>query len=114
LQAARTIVKNALAEASKLNKALVASPLRNNYGLNPGAEVGAGRVPGAAGSAAINQDVPPLLVISDQIAAVAKLVTEADAVRNVSRGHVPTRSDSLARKGTVPWGNDPKYVSLNT
>jgi hypothetical protein len=110
-------VKIALAEASKLNKALVASPLRNNYGLKPGTEVGAGRVPGAAGSAAINQDVPPLLVISDQIAAVAKLVTEADAVsdsRNVSRGHVPTRSDSLARKGTVPWGNDPKYVSLNT
>jgi hypothetical protein len=30
LQAARTIVKNALAEASKLNKARVASPLRNN------------------------------------------------------------------------------------
>jgi hypothetical protein len=28
--AARTIVKNALAEASKLNKARVASPLRNN------------------------------------------------------------------------------------
>jgi len=30
LQAARTIMKNALAEVSKLNKARVASPLRNN------------------------------------------------------------------------------------
>jgi hypothetical protein len=88
LQAARTIVKNALAESSKLNKARVASPLRNNYGLKPGTEVGAGRVPGAAGSAATNQDVPPLLVISDQIAAAAALVAEADAVsgsRNVTK-----------------------------
>jgi hypothetical protein len=87
LQAARTIVKNALAESSKLNKARVASPLRNNYGLKPGTEVGAGRVPGAAGSAATNQDVPPLLVISDQIAAAAP-VAEADAVpgsRNVTK-----------------------------
>jgi hypothetical protein len=88
LQAARTIVKNALAESSKLNKARVASPLRSNYGLKPGTEVGVGRVPGAAGSAATNQDVPPLLVISDQIAAAAALVAEADAVsgsRNVTK-----------------------------
>jgi hypothetical protein len=107
--------------------------------LKPGTEVGAGRVPDAAGSPA------PLLVISDQIAAAAAPVADAvSGSRNVTKraaaaaaghvldakvglplpdaiSHIPsknsppiTRSDSLARKGTVPWGNDPKYVSLNT
>jgi hypothetical protein len=89
LQAARTIVNNALAESSKLNEARVAAPLRNNYGLKPGTVVG---VPGGDGddhgSPSINQDVSPLLVITDQIAAAAALVAEADAIagsRNVTK-----------------------------
>ena len=38
LQVARDILKKALAESSKLNKARVAEPLRNNYGLRPGTD----------------------------------------------------------------------------
>jgi hypothetical protein len=88
LQAARNIVKKALAESSKLNKARVAEPLRNKYSLRPGRIVGRGSVPGDSRLASINQDVPPLLVITDDIAAAAALVAEADAMggsRNVTK-----------------------------
>lgn len=55
--------------------------------------------------------------ITDQIAEAAALVAEADAV--ATSGNVAERAvaaagtycmQSLARKGTVPWGNDPEYV----
>jgi hypothetical protein len=80
LQAARDIVKKALADSSKLNKARVAHPLRNKYGLKPGTIVGGGSAPGKRDAASIKQDVPPLLDITDETAAAAALVAEADAV----------------------------------
>ncbi|TPX15620.1 uncharacterized protein E0L32_004318 [Thyridium curvatum] len=116
LQAAREVVKKALSETSRLNKARVAEPLRNKYGLKPGTIVGGGSVPDSA--APTDQGIPPLLVITDEIAAAAALVAEADAMngwRNVTR-RAPAASkgtywmQDLARKGTVPWGNDPNYV----
>ena len=107
LQAARTIVNNALAESSKLNEARVAAPLRNSYGLKPGTVVG---VPGAGGddddgSASINQDVPPLLVITDQIAAAAALVAEADAIagsRNVTKRAAATAGTYWMQRWVFP------------
>ncbi|KAE9372961.1 glycoside hydrolase family 55 protein [Stipitochalara longipes BDJ] len=123
LQAARTIVKNAIAESSKLNEARVAAPLRNQYSLKPGTVVGSGVVAGAgagagAGSTSINEGFPPLLTITDEIAAAAALVAEADAVSaswNVTKKRAAAAGgsywmQSLARKGTVPWGKDPNYV----
>ena len=89
LQAARSIVNKALAKSSELNKARVADPLRNKYGLKSGTVVGGGSVPGGGSSlASSNQDVPPLLVITDEIAAAAALVAEAEATgqsRNVTK-----------------------------
>lgn len=91
LAAARAIVKNALAQASKLNKARLASPLRNKFKLKPGTVIGGGRTAGMDGTSSmndINKDVPPLLTITDKIAAAAALVAEADAVggsRNVTK-----------------------------
>jgi hypothetical protein len=67
LQVARNIVKKALADSARLNKARVAHPLRNNYGLKPGTVVGGGHGPGEQRIASIKQDVevPPLLDITD-------------------------------------------------
>ncbi|KAK3946877.1 hypothetical protein QBC32DRAFT_366149 [Pseudoneurospora amorphoporcata] len=80
----------ALADSARLNKARVAHPLRNNYGLKPGTVVGGGHGPGEQRIASIKQDVevPPLLDITDEIAAAAALVAEADSVggwKNVTK-----------------------------
>lgn len=115
LQDARAIVEQALAESSKLNQARLEKPLRNTYGLQPGTVVGGSIVPNATTNP--NQDVTPLLQITDQIAEAAALVAEADAV--AATGNVTKRAvaaagtywmEALARKGTVPWGDDPEYV----
>lgn len=91
LDAARSIVRDARLQSSKLNKARVASPLRNKYKLKPGTVVGGYRVPAMnkplSINADVNKDVPPLLTITDSIAAAAALVAEADAAletRNIT------------------------------
>jgi hypothetical protein len=56
--------------------------------LKPGTIVGGGSASGKRDVASINQDVPPLLDITDEIAAAAALVAEADAVgglKNVTK-----------------------------
>ena len=117
LQDARTVVEQALVESSKLNQARLTKPLRNTYGLKPGTVVGGSIVPEGNATTNPNQDVTPLLQITDQIAEAAALVAEADAV--ATTGNATKRAvaaagtywmQSLARKGTVPWGNDPEYV----
>ncbi|EGO56022.1 hypothetical protein NEUTE1DRAFT_117997 [Neurospora tetrasperma FGSC 2508] len=120
LEAARNIVKKALADSSRLNKARVARPLRNKYSLKPGTMVGGGGVVGKQNIAyrGIDQDVPPLLDITDEIAAAAALVAEADSLggwKNVTKRAATTSAgtywmQSLARKGTVPWGDEPDYA----
>jgi hypothetical protein len=95
----------------------LAKPLRNTYGLKPGTVVGGSIVLEGNATTNPNQDVTPLLQITDQIAEAAALVAEADAV--ATTGNAAERAvaaagtywmQSLARKGTVPWGNDPEYV----
>ncbi|KAI1810628.1 pectate lyase superfamily protein-domain-containing protein [Poronia punctata] len=121
LQAARVLVKKARAESNKLNKVRVARQLRNKYGLKPGTVVG-GTASGKRGlaSSSVNDHesaVPPLLDITEEIAAAAALVAEADA--KAKTGNFTKRASaaagtywmgSIARKGTVPWGDDPSYV----
>ncbi|KAK3505264.1 pectate lyase superfamily protein-domain-containing protein [Neurospora crassa] len=111
LQVARTIVKKALADSARLNKARVAHPLRNNYGLKPGTVVGGGHGPGEQRIASIKQDVEvlPLLDITDEIAAAAALVAEADSVggwKNVTKRAATASTGTywmqgLDRKGTI-------------
>lgn len=96
LQAARTIVEKALNESSQLNKARVDKPLRNKYGLRPGSVIDGGAVPGNGSLASINKDVPPLLVISDEIAAAAALVAEAEMGGSLN----VTRRAAAASTGT--------------
>lgn len=77
VQAARAIVKKALAQSSRLNHARVAAPLHNRYRLMPGTVAG-----GKVSTSDSNKVKLPLLVITDEIAAAAALVAEADAVSN--------------------------------
>jgi len=132
LERARAIVLGAIAESGRLNKARLANPLRNNYELKPGTITGAPpSVPAPAPAPAsrrlrsrarpVAAPAPPLLQITDEIAKAAALVAEADAAGTRGRGSNQTlarRQSSgpgtywmagLARKGRVPWGNDPSY-----
>jgi hypothetical protein len=112
LESARLVVQSALDQSSKLNKARLAKPLRNIYGLRPGTIVGQSTTPST--NITTNSDVSPLLTITPEIVQAAALVAEADAVANP--GNVTKRAVSgsywmehLVRKGTVPWGDDPNY-----
>ncbi|KAK4186215.1 putative LysM domain-containing protein [Podospora australis] len=109
IQAARQIVKNAIAKMTELNKARLAHPAPNNFKLKPGSKV-------------LKRDedappAPPLLDITDEIARAAALVAEVDtdlATFNTT-SNVPTKRagafwmEGIARKGTVPWGKDSSY-----
>lgn len=127
LERARAIVREAIAESGRLNKARLANPLRNNYELKPGTITGV--PPGSAPAPRrfrsrarpVAAPAPPLLEITDEIVKAAALVAEADAA--AARGRVSNQTlarrqssgpgtywmANLARKGRVPWGNDPSY-----
>lgn len=113
---ARRIVEEALDKCVKLNMARYENPLRNHYGMRPGTVLAARNT--ADGDV---EPVPPLLEITDEIADAAALVAEADALAlggNITAAASSTRSKrqaasfwmgQIARKGIVPWGNDPSY-----
>lgn len=118
LESARLVVESALNQSSKLNQARLAKPLRNIYGLRPGTTVGQSTAPSTNINITINNDVSPLLTITPEIVQAAALVAEADAVANPANvnSNMTKRAVSgsywmehLARKGTVPWGDDPNY-----
>lgn len=114
IQDAQAIIESAMAESGKLNMARLAKPLRNTYGLRPGTVVGGSAVTGA--NATTNQDVTPLLQLTDAIVEAAALIAETSAVSGI--GNMTKRAvaatgtywmGSITRQGTVPWGNDPAY-----
>lgn len=114
IQDAQAIVESAMVESGKLNMARLAKPLRNTYGLRPGTVVGGSAVTGA--NTTTNQDVTPLLQLTDAIVEAAALIAETSAVSGI--GNMTKRAvaatgtywmGSIARQGTVPWGNDPAY-----
>jgi len=115
---AQDLVDKAKAESARLNGDRFARPLRNAYGLRPGTVVGSTQAVAANSSAlsAVNNGVVPILNITDDIARAAALVAEADgagsnATTTAKRAVTGTYwMQSLARKGTVPWGNDASYV----
>lgn len=108
---ARRIVQDAIAESSKLNAARLAKPRRNTYGRKSRATVTAERF--AVGNSTASS--PPLLRITDEIVDAAALVAEADAsgqAGNLTRraaGSGTFWMGNIARKGTVPWGDDSGY-----
>lgn len=117
LERARQVVEDALAESAKRNAARLANPARNQYGLAPGTVVG-GRRKLRRRDGEADVPPPPLLEITPEIAAAAALVAEADAVElagNATKSAPVERRagafwmESIARKGTSPWGSDPSF-----
>jgi hypothetical protein len=132
LQAAIRLVEQAISDSTKLNEARYANVARNAYQLAPGTVIGTAngaqrrKRRGIAGLIGLDDATslpPPLLDVNAELAAAAALVAEADAAgitglgatANITRrATVAPRAGSfwmagLARKGTVPWGNDPSY-----
>ncbi|KAK0746794.1 pectate lyase superfamily protein-domain-containing protein [Schizothecium vesticola] len=122
LEKAVRVVEAALAESAKRNAARLANPARNHYGLAPGTIVNGRRK--LRRRDADTEAPPPLLKITPEIAAAAALVAEADAVEfaggswnlNATKPAAPVARragtfwmENIARKGTVPWGDDPSY-----
>jgi hypothetical protein len=103
VEAARRIVKESIARMTIANKARLAKPHRNNYRVKPGTKT----------SKRDENTGPMLLEITDEIAHAAALIAELD-VEASSNTTTAKRAgtfwmESLARKGTVPWGNDANY-----
>jgi len=121
--AAEDVIKKAIAEMTKRNKARLAHPARTPFAL----QRDGGRV--SRRDAAAADPPPPLLKITTEIARAAALLAERDAAagfydeadshesRNSSiesKSGVVKRDgtfwmESIARKGSVPWGNDGSY-----
>jgi hypothetical protein len=132
LQAAIRVVEQAISDSTKLNEARYANVARNVYQLAPDTIIGTSKgaqrrkrrgIAGLIGLDGTSSLPPPLLNVSAELAAAAALVAEADAAgitgesptsNTTRRTTVAPRAGSfwmegLARKGTVPWGNDPNY-----
>ncbi|OIW25494.1 pectin lyase-like protein [Coniochaeta ligniaria NRRL 30616] len=126
LDQARLIVAKAIAESAERNAARYANPARNMYRLKPGTVVGGTTVQRRRDGHKRQTDATPpqLLEITDEIAQAAALVAEVEAAAAAMQGVAAgignfTRRQStggtfwmqsLARSGTVPWGDDPSYV----
>lgn len=101
LSVARGIVERAQTESAKLNGARMDNPARNRYW--------AGRKGWVA--------PPPLLDITPEIARAATIVSDAEGALPLGDANGTSAGkrdggfwmETLSRKGTVPWGDDPKY-----
>lgn len=115
IENARKIVKAAIEESSKRNKARLDKPARNIYKLAPKTSVG-------GSSSRVKRDaedepVPALLTITPEIAAAAALVAEADAKANATGGQNVLQKrgtfwmEHIERKGAYPsgWGGSSGY-----
>lgn len=120
IASATRIVEEAMNKSAAYNKARWENMSRNQYRLQPGTIIGGlGDVPK---SPIKKRSTIPDFVITPEIEAAAALLTEFEASGNQT-GWNRTNSDemmttaaagsfwmeSIARKGTVPWGNDPSY-----
>ncbi|KLU87058.1 hypothetical protein MAPG_06063 [Magnaporthiopsis poae ATCC 64411] len=95
-----------------LNKARLDKPFRNRYKQSSASRTA---------KRTDTVDAPlPLLNITEEIASAAALIAEAEALSSndtgllnstasLNRRASPFWMEGLARKGTVPWGNDPNY-----
>lgn len=117
LERATRLVEDALLRSAKLNAARLASPARNSHRFNPGTML--------RGAPREDEETPPLLDITEEIATAAALVSEADAAGSCLAGNqsyvqhawrpVQTTAsgtfwmEHIDRRGTVPFGNDPDY-----
>jgi hypothetical protein len=106
INTARRIVKDAITKMGFLNKARLDKPARNQHNLKHGTH---------SSTTSSDSAPPPLLKITPDIASAAALLAELDTDVNVNVAEPVKMSanafwmEGIARKGTVPWGNDPGY-----
>lgn len=121
---ARRLVDAAIKKASVLNKARLDHPMRNRYSSTRAAK--------ASRRDASSRDalLPPLLKITNEIAAAAALLAEVEAVaeakdlskpkrdysyidalynRTAEKQAQPFWMEDIERKGAWPFGNDPSF-----
>ena len=124
IAAATRIVEEALNRSAEYNKARWENMSRNQYRLKPGTIIeGMESVPD---SALNKRSVIPDFEVTPEIEAAAALLAEVEASglsgnnetiakNRTSTGRIKIAAassfwmESIARKGTVPWGNDPGY-----
>jgi len=119
IAAATRIVKEAMDKSAAYNKARWENMSRNQYRLQPGTVIGGlGEVPK---SSVKKRSLVPEFTITPEIEAAAALLTEFEASGNQTGWNRTTSDDmriaaagsfwmeSIARKGTVPWGKDTSY-----
>lgn len=108
IEQARQVVKDAIAEATKRNKARLDHPARKINKLKPGTQINTKRDDG-------EKPAPALLEITHEIAAAAALLAELDASTNDTVIMKPRASsfwmENISRKGTHPtsWGGSSGY-----
>ncbi|KAL4941643.1 hypothetical protein BDV06DRAFT_212488 [Aspergillus oleicola] len=103
---AREIVRDSIARMTKLNKARLDSPIRGVVYPRSGANF-----------TRSNEEHPPLLHITEDIAHAAAVVAEADMAAQLTIGTSTLDKRAagtfwmkdIQRQGTVPWGDDPQY-----
>lgn len=117
---ATRIVEEALNRSAEYNKAHWENMSHNQYHLKPGTIIG--RMEGLSKQSFKKRSAIPNFVVTPEIEAAAALLTEFEASGLSSNnqtqsgdeldGEMRTEAagafwmESIARKGTVPWGND--------
>lgn len=104
---AREVVRNAITQMTKLNKARLDNPVHDIHRLHTGANL----------TRRNDHGYPPLLQITEEVAHAAALVAEADTASKLATGSaaLATRAEGtfwmkdIRRQGTVPWGDDAQY-----
>jgi hypothetical protein len=113
IEVARRIVKDAIAEASKLNKARLDHPARNVYKLRPNTHIHKKR---HARRNMEDDAPPPLLHVTPETAAAAALIAEVDSSMSSTNLFKSNAAGSfwmekIDRKGSHPtsWGGSDGY-----
>jgi hypothetical protein len=118
---ARAIINAAMKELAARNKARIDHPLRNNYQLRPGSGKRKRNDPIPV------DDAPPLFNVTEDIAAAAALLAEAEAYEEVKKNSTLRRQVKLRRRqnwegaywmegrkklGSWPFGNNPSNFTV--
>lgn len=103
IAAAHEIIRDALIQDAELNTERFNNPARNNFSLRPNTSFG--KRDG-------DPNVPPLLEITDELAAAAALLTTLESPNSTVAANKRAGGwwmGGLDRKGTVPLGDDSSY-----
>lgn len=114
IQKARELVKAAISKAAQHNKARLDKPQRNSYTLDPKSQTGLVRKDTVlTGNTTIVEDAPPLFKVTDEIAAAAALLAEAEAYEEVVSNSTLTKRhlERRAKRASKWWMGNIAHTS---